>query len=58
MGRESVLGLYTILPLPTLYSVCHTQGKPGAGGSHIAQSRAIVLQSCEQYRWAGQYEGD
>jgi len=37
------LGLYTILPLPILYSVWHTKG--GSGGRHVLRNRrAIVLQ--------------
>jgi len=37
------VGLYTILPLPIVYGVWHTQG--GSGWSRILRiSRAIVLQ--------------
>jgi len=51
------LGLYTISPLPKVYGVWHTKGKPG-GGRILRKGRAIVLQPCEQCRWAGQYQGD
>ena len=37
------LSLYTILPLPILYGVWHTQGGSG-GGRILRMSRAIVLQ--------------
>jgi len=50
---EKRVGLYTILPLPMLYGVWHTQGGSG-GGRILRSSRAIVLQSCEPCRWRGQ----
>jgi len=50
-------GLYTILPLPKWYGVWYTKGKPGRGRM-LRKSRVIVLQSCEQCRWAGPYQVD
>jgi len=46
-----VLGLYTILLLPILYGVWHTNGK-SEGGRILPNSRVIVLHPGGQFRWA------
>ena len=50
------LGLYTILLLPILYGVWHTQGGSG-GGRIFPNHRAVVLQQCGQCRWADKRKG-
>jgi len=50
------VGLYTILLLPILYGVWHTSGR-SRGGRILHDSRATVLQHCEQCRWAGEMKG-
>jgi len=47
--------LYTILPLPILYGVWHTQGGSG-GGRRLRIRRAIILQSSDADPAA--YDGD
>jgi len=50
--RSQGAGLHTILLLPILYGVWHTQGRSG-GGLILPNSRAIVLQQCGQCTWGG-----
>ena len=50
------IDLYTILLLPTLYGVWHTQRR-SRGGLILPTSRAVVLQQCGQCRWAGGRKG-
>jgi len=49
----ALAGLYTILLLPILYGVWHTNGR-SRRGRILHDSRAIVLQQCGQCRWAGE----
>ena len=46
-----VLGLYTILLLPVLYGVWHTNGR-SEGGRILPNTRVIVLHQGVQFRWA------
>ena len=51
-SHSALLGVYTILPLPILSGVWHTNGR-SRGGRILPKRRAIVLQQCEQCRPAG-----
>jgi len=46
-------GLHTILLLPILHGVWHTQGRSRGGGLILPNSRALVMQQCGRCRWAG-----
>jgi len=51
------VGLYTILLLPILDGVWHTNGR-SRGGRMLRDSRAIVVQKCGQCGWGGAIKED
>jgi len=57
LSRRAHVGLYTILLLPILYGVWHTNGRSKGGGRILPNSRAIVLHQCAEWRWARGVKG-